>query len=180
MFRRRISDREISLCFVIQTLSASLGAMMSENRTFKTIPRVRKRAGGSYRARARHLLRSILWSIILIVQHALALPLVLNTSAAIAARASSETSTFADPIHKKQSTFLTASQYGTPSPVHISTPAPVIKKRALTIFGYSLHEQKPMPSAKYKLIQTSIGERKRSARWRISRSTSLKTECPHQ
>lgn len=91
---------------------ASLGAMMSEIRRFKTKPRAQKRAGGSDRARARHLLLFFPIPTILRVQYALAPPLPPNTSAAIAASTNSETSTLADPIRKEQSIFLTASQHG--------------------------------------------------------------------
>ena len=40
----------------------------------------------------------------------------------------------------------------------------VLRRAVLTDSVYSPREQKPMPSAKYKLSQTSTGERKRSAR----------------
>ena len=58
--------------------------------------------------------------------------------------------------------------------------ATVVRLKVLTNSGYSLHERKPMPSARYKLNQTSTGGPKRSARWRTSRSISLKTECLHR
>lgn len=115
---------------------------------------------------------------VLEIEHALALLIVLDTGAAITARTSSKTP---DLVSTCKSVFPTVSQHGAqlPLPRTYQSPRSITKVRVLTLSGHSLHEQKPMPLVKFKLNQTSTGERKRSARWRILRSISLKTGCHH-